>query len=237
VRSTVSVQRVRTVHPDDDSREDAVGVDVEDAVAPGFTVTPMTASFFENETFVQAATRRLPLGRLLEADEIAGVIVFLAARWQVPSPAWCCPSTAAGPPASRHYPGSPATSADVPGGASLASTTLTPRDLPARVFTDALGTGSVAIGDERDLEPGGVGIAIPPWLERYDETSSRCRLNDFALKAAELVKQRGEPLPTEESATFDGDLAVVGWDLFDLDAGFVHERMMVAVCVRRQCSL
>ena len=37
------------------------------AVAPGFTVTPMTAAFFENETFVQAATRRIPLGRLLEA--------------------------------------------------------------------------------------------------------------------------------------------------------------------------
>jgi meso-butanediol dehydrogenase/(S,S)-butanediol dehydrogenase/diacetyl reductase len=48
------------------------------AVAPGFTVTPMTATFFENETFVQAATRRIPLGRLLEADEIAGAIVFLA---------------------------------------------------------------------------------------------------------------------------------------------------------------
>lgn len=48
------------------------------AVAPGFTVTPMTAPFFENETFVQAATRRIPLGRLLEPDEIAGAIVFLA---------------------------------------------------------------------------------------------------------------------------------------------------------------
>jgi meso-butanediol dehydrogenase/(S,S)-butanediol dehydrogenase/diacetyl reductase len=48
------------------------------AVAPGFTVTPMTATFFESETFVQAATRRIPLGRLLEADEIAGAIVFLA---------------------------------------------------------------------------------------------------------------------------------------------------------------
>jgi meso-butanediol dehydrogenase/(S,S)-butanediol dehydrogenase/diacetyl reductase len=48
------------------------------AVAPGFTITPMTASFFENETFVRAATRRIPLGRQLEADEIAGAIVFLA---------------------------------------------------------------------------------------------------------------------------------------------------------------
>ena len=48
------------------------------AVAPGFTITPMTEGFFENQTFVQAATKRIPLGRLLEADEIAGAIVFLA---------------------------------------------------------------------------------------------------------------------------------------------------------------
>jgi meso-butanediol dehydrogenase/(S,S)-butanediol dehydrogenase/diacetyl reductase len=48
------------------------------AVAPGFTVTPMTEAFFENETFTNAATGRIPLGRLLQADEIAGAIVFLA---------------------------------------------------------------------------------------------------------------------------------------------------------------
>ena len=48
------------------------------AVAPGFTVTPMTEAFFENETFTKAATERIPLGRLLQADEIAGAIVFLA---------------------------------------------------------------------------------------------------------------------------------------------------------------
>jgi NAD(P)-dependent dehydrogenase (short-subunit alcohol dehydrogenase family) len=48
------------------------------AVAPGFTVTPMTEAFFENETFTQAATRRIPIGRLLLADEIAAAIVFLA---------------------------------------------------------------------------------------------------------------------------------------------------------------
>jgi len=48
------------------------------AVAPGFTVTPMTEAFFENETFTKAATARIPLGRLLRADEIAGAIVFLA---------------------------------------------------------------------------------------------------------------------------------------------------------------
>jgi NAD(P)-dependent dehydrogenase (short-subunit alcohol dehydrogenase family) len=48
------------------------------AVAPGFTVTPMTEAFFQNETFTRAATNRIPLGRLLEADEIAAAIVFLA---------------------------------------------------------------------------------------------------------------------------------------------------------------
>ena len=34
--------------------------------------------FFENEVFTKAATGRIPLGRILEADEIAGAIVFLA---------------------------------------------------------------------------------------------------------------------------------------------------------------
>ena len=48
------------------------------AVAPGFTRTPMTDGFFENEVFTTAATGRIPLGRVLEADEIAGAIVFLA---------------------------------------------------------------------------------------------------------------------------------------------------------------
>lgn len=48
------------------------------AVAPGFTLTPMTEAFFENETFTTAATGRIPLGRILGADEIAGPIVFLA---------------------------------------------------------------------------------------------------------------------------------------------------------------
>jgi len=48
------------------------------AVAPGFTVTPMTEAFFENETFTRAAMRRIPLGRLLRPEEIAGAIVFLA---------------------------------------------------------------------------------------------------------------------------------------------------------------
>jgi meso-butanediol dehydrogenase/(S,S)-butanediol dehydrogenase/diacetyl reductase len=48
------------------------------AVAPGFTRTPMTEAFFENAVFTAAATKRIPLGRILSADEIAGAIVFLA---------------------------------------------------------------------------------------------------------------------------------------------------------------
>lgn len=48
------------------------------AVAPGFTMTPMTEAFFENDVFTRAATERIPLGRILRADEIAAAIVFLA---------------------------------------------------------------------------------------------------------------------------------------------------------------
>lgn len=47
-------------------------------VCPGFTVTPMTEAFFENETFTNAAKGRIPLGRIFEPREIASVIVFLA---------------------------------------------------------------------------------------------------------------------------------------------------------------
>jgi meso-butanediol dehydrogenase/(S,S)-butanediol dehydrogenase/diacetyl reductase len=47
------------------------------AVAPGFTLTPMTQDFFDNKTFVAAATKRIPLGRVLQPEEIAGAIVFL----------------------------------------------------------------------------------------------------------------------------------------------------------------
>lgn len=47
-------------------------------VCPGFTLTPMTEAFFASETFTAAATRRIPLGRILQAREIAGAIVFLA---------------------------------------------------------------------------------------------------------------------------------------------------------------
>ena len=48
------------------------------AVAPGFTLTSMTEGFFENEVFTTAARGRIPLGRILAAEEVAGAIVFLA---------------------------------------------------------------------------------------------------------------------------------------------------------------
>jgi meso-butanediol dehydrogenase / (S,S)-butanediol dehydrogenase / diacetyl reductase len=47
------------------------------AVAPGFVVTPLTAEFRKLDGLVAAAERRTPLGRLLQASEIANVIVFL----------------------------------------------------------------------------------------------------------------------------------------------------------------
>lgn len=48
------------------------------AVAPGFVVTPMTAEFRKLDGLVAAAERRIPVGRLLEASEIAAVMIFLA---------------------------------------------------------------------------------------------------------------------------------------------------------------
>ena len=48
------------------------------AVAPGVTLTPMTQELVEDRAFLEAATRRIPLGRPLRAEEIAAAIVFLA---------------------------------------------------------------------------------------------------------------------------------------------------------------
>jgi len=48
------------------------------AVAPGFTETPMTEAFFANEKLAAAVRRRIPLGRILEPHEIALAAVFLA---------------------------------------------------------------------------------------------------------------------------------------------------------------
>lgn len=53
------------------------------AVAPGFTETPMTEQFFANPRLAAAVRRRIPLGRILTPREIGLAAVFLA------SPAAC----------------------------------------------------------------------------------------------------------------------------------------------------
>lgn len=55
----------------------AAGVRV-NAVAPGFTETPMTEAFFGNPKLAAAVKRRIPLGRILSPHEIAYAAVFLA---------------------------------------------------------------------------------------------------------------------------------------------------------------
>lgn len=55
----------------------AAGVRV-NAVAPGFTETPMTEAFFGNPSLAAAVKRRIPLGRILTPREIAYAAVFLA---------------------------------------------------------------------------------------------------------------------------------------------------------------
>ncbi len=48
------------------------------AVIPGFTNTPMTKYFMENDQEREALIRSIPLGRPGEADEVASVMLFLA---------------------------------------------------------------------------------------------------------------------------------------------------------------
>jgi len=48
------------------------------AVAPGFTRTPLTADFFADEAKLAGTKRRIPLGRVVEAEEVAASIAFLA---------------------------------------------------------------------------------------------------------------------------------------------------------------
>jgi 3-oxoacyl-[acyl-carrier protein] reductase len=48
------------------------------AVSPGLTVTPMTRWAVEDEAFVARVSSRTPIGRLLQPQEIAAAIVFLA---------------------------------------------------------------------------------------------------------------------------------------------------------------
>lgn len=48
------------------------------AVAPGIVRTDMVASATQDPQFLQRVLQRIPLGRLAEADEVAGAVVYLA---------------------------------------------------------------------------------------------------------------------------------------------------------------
>jgi NAD(P)-dependent dehydrogenase (short-subunit alcohol dehydrogenase family) len=48
------------------------------SVAPTFIETPLTKPMLANETFREDALRRIPLGRVGTAEEVAGAVVFLA---------------------------------------------------------------------------------------------------------------------------------------------------------------
>ena len=48
------------------------------AVAPGYVLTPMTASILEQPDFRDRVLARIPLGRLADGDDIADVVTFLA---------------------------------------------------------------------------------------------------------------------------------------------------------------
>ncbi|XP_074569550.1 noroxomaritidine/norcraugsodine reductase-like isoform X2 [Curcuma longa] len=47
------------------------------SVAPGYTRTPLIDSLVRNEEFVAAENHRVPLGRLGEPEDVAGVVAFL----------------------------------------------------------------------------------------------------------------------------------------------------------------
>ena len=47
-------------------------------VCPTFVLTPMTASYFEDEAFRADTLGRIPLGRLAELGDVTGAVVFLA---------------------------------------------------------------------------------------------------------------------------------------------------------------
>jgi len=48
------------------------------SVAPTFVDTPMTRPFFENEQFNRWVFDRIPMGRLLPADQVAAAVLYLA---------------------------------------------------------------------------------------------------------------------------------------------------------------
>ncbi|MCI8327877.1 MAG: SDR family oxidoreductase [Lachnospiraceae bacterium] len=53
---------------------------VTNTVAPAYVITPMTAHNLEDESWMARMKSRIPLGRLLEMEEIANVTLFLASN-------------------------------------------------------------------------------------------------------------------------------------------------------------
>jgi NAD(P)-dependent dehydrogenase (short-subunit alcohol dehydrogenase family) len=47
------------------------------SVAPTFLYTPLTRPMFEDEAFKQDVLRRMPMGRIMEPEEICGSVLFL----------------------------------------------------------------------------------------------------------------------------------------------------------------
>ena len=52
-------------------------------IAPGLIRTDFARALWENPETLKAATARTPLGRIGEADEIAGAAVYLASRGRI----------------------------------------------------------------------------------------------------------------------------------------------------------
>ena len=48
------------------------------SIGPTFILTPMTAPYFENETFRNDTLGRIPMGELGHLEDIMGAVVFLA---------------------------------------------------------------------------------------------------------------------------------------------------------------
>ena len=75
------------------------------AVAPGFTRTPMTTAFFENQTFTEQPRRASRSAGSWRRPRSPARSRSSPAPWQAPSRASCCRWTAVGRPASPHCPG------------------------------------------------------------------------------------------------------------------------------------
>ncbi|MFV0410501.1 MAG: SDR family NAD(P)-dependent oxidoreductase [Paracoccus sp. (in: a-proteobacteria)] len=64
------------------------------AVAPATTNTPFAAGLKEMPRAMEALSRRIPMGRLVEPEEVASAIAFLAGRMPPSSPGSSCRSMA-----------------------------------------------------------------------------------------------------------------------------------------------